>query len=623
MEGLSYQLNTTLIASGNNFAVARISFMYALIQCHHDLSQADCLVCYAASRRAIPGCLPRTSARYFLDGCFLRYDNYSFSHEAVDPVTDTRNCNTSLSGSDWRSYDEGLDFSSVVGGLVENLAELALSNNGFGVMEHKGVFGLGQCWEILSNDECRVCLDKAKMEAKGCLPSPEGRIMNAGCFLRYSTQIFFNHDLLPDGGNSVLLLTTTTTTNTSNWLKGDEKKKKKKLPLTVILSTVLPVLLLSFALILYACRTKKKSQLNGEGNNLYHSCFHILEAFINEDQKQDFELPLFSFSMIVKATSDFSINNKLGQGGFGAVYKGVLEGGGEIAVKRLSKTSSQGFVEFQNEVICIAKLQHRNLVKLLGYCVQGEEKMLVYEYMPNKSLDSFLFDENNSLLLDWPQRYHIINGIARGLLYLHQDSRLRIIHRDLKASNILLDSNMNPKISDFGLARMFKEYETEANTNKVVGTLGYISPEYAANGVFSVKSDVFSFGVLVLEIVSGKKNRGFSHQDHHDNLLGHAWRLYKEANPLELVDAALRGSWNVSEVLHSIHVGLLCVQQHAEDRPSISSVIHMLGGEGALPPPKQPGFFTEATKSEVESTLIMPQMPISINEVTMTQLDAR
>ncbi|GKA58511.1 G-type lectin S-receptor-like serine/threonine-protein kinase isoform X1 [Tanacetum coccineum] len=201
-------------------------------------------------------------------------------------------------------------------------------------------------------------------------------------------------------------------------------------------------------------------------------------------------------------------------------------------------------------------------------------------------------DENKSLLLNWRQRYHIINGIARGLLYLHQDSRLRIIHRDLKASNILLDSNMNPKISDFGLARMFKEYETEANTNKVVGTLGYISPEYAANGLFSVKSDVFSFGVLVLEIVSGKKNRGFTHQDHHDNLLGHAWRLYKEDKPLELVDIALGDSWNISEVLQSIHVGLSCVQQHAEDRPNMSSVIHMLSGEGALPAPTQPGFFT-------------------------------
>ncbi|KAJ9542973.1 hypothetical protein OSB04_029479 [Centaurea solstitialis] len=394
---------------------------------------------------------------------------------------------------------------------------------------------------------------------------------------------------------------------------GDEKKKKKKKksPLIVILLPVSLALLLGLALTLYAWRTKKKSHLKGE-------------AFLNEDQKQDVELPFFSLSKIVTATDNFSINNKLGQGGFGAVYKGVLDDGVEIAVKRLSKTSSQGLVEFQNEVICIAKLQHRNLVKLLGYCVQGDEKMLVYEYMPNKSLDFFLFDKDNSLLLDWPQRYHIINGIARGLLYLHQDSRLRIIHRDLKASNILLDSNMNPKISDFGLARMFDEFETEANTNKIVGTLGYISPEYAAGGVFSVKSDVFSFGVLVLEIVSGKKNRGFFHQDQHDTLLGHAWRLYKEDKLLELVDATLEDSWNVSEVLQSINVGLSCAQQHPEDRPSMSSVVHMLGGEGALPPPRQPRYYSDETVSEAESTtLIMPNLPVSINEVTVTQLGGR
>ncbi|KAF5798953.1 putative protein kinase RLK-Pelle-DLSV family [Helianthus annuus] len=382
---------------------------------------------------------------------------------------------------------------------------------------------------------------------------------------------------------------------------------KKKSHLKVILPIVSTVVMLSFALTLYSWRKK----------NSYN------KALVNKDQKQDPDLRYFSLNEVVKATSNFSINNKLGQGGFGAVYKGVLEEGGEIAVKRLSKTSKQGIVEFQNEVICIAKLQHRNLVKLLGCCVQGEEMMLIYEYMPNKSLDFFLFDENNSMLLDWPQRYHIINGIARGLVYLHQDSRLRIIHRDLKASNILLDSNMNPKISDFGLARMFKEYETEANTNHVVGTLGYISPEYAANGLFSLKSDVFSFGVLVLEIVSGKKNRGFSHQDHHDNLLGHAWRLYKEGKPHELVDVALGDSWTASEVLQSIHVGLSCVQQNADYRPSMSSVVHMLGGEGALPPPKQPGFLTEMTKPEVDSTLIMSKSPVSINKVTITQLDAR
>ncbi|GJT86985.1 G-type lectin S-receptor-like serine/threonine-protein kinase [Tanacetum coccineum] len=320
------------------------------------------------------------------------------------------------------------------------------------------------------------------------------------------------------------------------------------------------------------------------------------QDYTNESQKEPAELLSFSLSKVANSTDNFSINNKLGHGGFGPVFKGVLEGR-EIAVKRLSKTSSQGFDEFKNEVRCIAKLQHRNLVKLLGY----------YEV--------------KSMMLDWPSRFHIIHGIARGLLYLHQDSRLRIIHRDRKAGNILLDLDMNPKISDFGLARRFRGHESEANTNKVVGTLGYISPEYAANGLFSVKSDVFSFGVLLLEIVSGKKNRGFSHLEHNDNLLGHAWRLYRAGKSLELVSAPLYDSCVDFEVIRAIHVGLLCVQDLAQDRPTMSLVVSMLDNDGVLPPPNQPAFFSEKSPV-VMSSIPSTVAPVSVN-VTITVLDAR
>ncbi|KDO74334.1 hypothetical protein CISIN_1g003832mg [Citrus sinensis] len=237
--------------------------------------------------------------------------------------------------------------------------------------------------------------------------------------------------------------------------------------------------------------------------------------------KEDMELWEFDFASIAKATDNFASYNKLGEGGFGPVYKGTLVEGQEIAVKRLSKGSGQGMEEFKNEVTLIARLQHRNLVKLLGCCIQADESMLIYEYMPNKSLDFFIFDQARATFLDWQKRIHIVGGIARGILYLHQDSRMRIIHRDLKASNVLLDNDMNPKISDFGMARIFGGDEIQTNTHKVVGTYGYMSPEYAAEGLFSVKSDVFSFGVLVLEIVSGKKNWRFSHPDHDHNLLGH------------------------------------------------------------------------------------------------------
>ncbi|XP_021668412.2 G-type lectin S-receptor-like serine/threonine-protein kinase At1g11410 isoform X5 [Hevea brasiliensis] len=232
------------------------------------------------------------------------------------------------------------------------------------------------------------------------------------------------------------------------------------------------------------------------------------------------EIAFFNLSTILAATNSFSPANKLGQGGFGAVYKGKLSNGKEVAVKRLLKDSGQGIDEFKNEVLLIAKLQHQNLVKLIGCCIQGEEPMLVYEYMPNKSLDSFLFNETGRSILDWRKRFDIIVGIARGILYIHQDSRLRIIHRDLKTSNILLDEEMNPKISDFGLARIFEGDQTHEKTNRIVGTFGYMSPEYVVFGKFSTKSDVFSFGIILLEIVAGKKNNSFCQEDSYPSMIG-------------------------------------------------------------------------------------------------------
>jgi serine/threonine protein kinase len=203
------------------------------------------------------------------------------------------------------------------------------------------------------------------------------------------------------------------------------------------------------------------------------------------------------------------------------LFQGKLQDGREIAVKRLSSSSEQGKQEFMNEIVLISKLQHRNLVRVLGCCVEGTEKLLIYGFLKNKSLDTFVFDARKKLELDWPKRFEIIEGIARGLLYLHRDSRLRVIHRDLKVSNILLDEKMNPEISDFGLARMFQGTQYQEKTRRVVGTLGYMSPEYAWTGVFSEKSDIYSFGVLLLEIISGKKISSFSYGEEGKALLAY------------------------------------------------------------------------------------------------------
>ncbi|GLT87014.1 hypothetical protein SLE2022_051180 [Rubroshorea leprosula] len=407
-----------------------------------------------------------------------------------------------------------------------------------------------------------------------------------------------------------------------------------KMPISLILviaflSAVVVVILSSTIVYVYLYNRK---MAKGQGHwgsiqrnsalHLYGSEQHVKDLIdsgrFKEDDTDGIDVPFFHLESILAATNNFSNANKLGQGGFGQVYKGKFPGGQEIAVKRLSSCSGQGLEEFKNEVVLIAKLQHRNLVRLLGYCVAGEEKMLLYEYMPNKSLDSFIFDRKLCVVLDWNMRYRIILGIARGLLYLHQDSRLRIIHRDLKTSNILLDEEMNPKISDFGLARIFGGKETAANTNRVVGTYGYMSPEYALDGLFSFKSDIFSFGVVVIEIISGKRNTGFYQPEESLSLLGYAWHLRKGEKGLDLLDETLRETCNAEEYLRCLNVGLLCVQEDPSDRPTMSNVVFMLGSETAtLPTPKQPAFVVRRCPSSRATSSSKPET-FSQNQMTVT-----
>ncbi|KAK6915441.1 PAN/Apple domain [Dillenia turbinata] len=385
---------------------------------------------------------------------------------------------------------------------------------------------------------------------------------------------------------------------------GAENAKKKRSFIAKNKRVVIPIssaaVVFTLVVIVVSLRIIKRRHLKGEAKQNLQGLFHRVtnstsrlykDLLVVHGQKVGSSSPnlaLHDFSTIVAATNNFASENMLGRGGFGSVYKGQLTNGVEIAIKRLSKGSAQGVEEFKNEVMLIAQLQHKNLVKLLGCCTQQEEKILVYEYLPNKSLDNFIFDQQRKSHVDWRKRFKIIIGIARGMMYLHKDSRLKIIHRDLKASNVLLDDTMNPKISDFGMARIFEGNQSQAMTKRVV--------EYVIFGKFSTKSDTFSFGVLLLEIISSKRNN-VDYKEHPSlNLIGHVWDLWKEDKALEIVDCSMAEPLFWLEAFKCIQVGLLCVQELETDRPAMSDVVLMLeSNTNQLPSPKQPGFLLART----------------------------
>ncbi|KAI3496217.1 hypothetical protein L1887_38572 [Cichorium endivia] len=284
----------------------------------------------------------------------------------------------------------------------------------------------------------------------------------------------------------------------------------------------------------------------------------------------------FSFQALKKATKNFHESNLLGRGGFGPVYLGKLEDGLLVAIKKLAlDKSQQGEAEFLSEVKMITSIQHKNLVRLLGCCSEGPQRLLVYEYMKNKSLDHIIYGKSDQYL-NWNTRFQIILGIARGLQYLHEDSHLRIVHRDIKASNILLDDKFQPRIGDFGLARFFPEDQAYLSTT-FAGTLGYTAPEYAIRGELSEKADIYSFGVLVLEIISCRKNTDLTLRSEMQYLPEYAWKLYERSEMIDLVDPRIRNAGFIEkDVMQTIHVALLCLQAHANTRPPMSEVVAML-----------------------------------------------
>lgn len=304
---------------------------------------------------------------------------------------------------------------------------------------------------------------------------------------------------------------------------------------------------------------------------------------------------IFSHKDLRNATADFSHVNKVGEGGFGSVYKGTLKDGTVVAIKVLSSESRQGVREFLTELTVISHTVHENLVKLYGCCVEGNQRIIVYNYLENNSLAQTLLGANRSnIQFSWRTRTRICIGVARGLAFLHEEVRPHIVHRDIKAGNILLDRDLTPIISDFGLAKLLPPNTTHVST-RVAGTIGYLAPEYAIRGQVTRKSDVYSFGVLLLEIVSGRCNTNTRLPYEEQFLLERTWALYERGELLKIVDTSLADDLDTEEARKFLEIALLCTQDVSKLRPSMSTVVRMLTGERAVESKKitKPGLISD------------------------------
>ncbi|KAI3676873.1 hypothetical protein L1987_86487 [Smallanthus sonchifolius] len=545
--------NTTYFATAEQ--ARSTAPVYVMAQCRLYMSTSDCLACFDYATSTIRACAAADGARAVLDGCFLRYETTDFYNEATQPG------NVGLCGN--RTTIKPARFQVAVERLLSNLTTatprtkdlfVASSDNIAG--SNRSVYAIAQCVPTLAHNGCKACLRVAHSNIINCLPNiADARALDTGCFMRYSNRRFFADN---------------ETTFITPFLLAKGSSNKGAIIGGSVGGVVLLILIVVF--ILVSCHLSKK-RTTSKGNS--HGQFDQLKDPIK-----------YRYNDLKKATNNFSDDYKLGGGGFGDVYRGMIKNGNLVAVKKLVMESSGVKEAFESEVRVISNVHHRNLVRLLGICSDGPELLLVLDYMENGSLVTFLYGERKGTL-NWKQRSAIIFGIAKGLAYLHEQYHVTIIHRDIKPSNILLDDDFQPKIADFGLARLLPEDKTHINT-RFAGTFGYTAPEYAIHGQLSEKADTYSFGMVVLEIVSGKRCGDVIDASHPDEyLLQHAWNLYENHMPLKLVDETLDPSeYMQHDVKKFIEIALMCTHSTASERPTMSEVLLLLndGSREQKPP---------------------------------------
>ncbi|KAK4278114.1 hypothetical protein QN277_016005 [Acacia crassicarpa] len=553
-----------LLNKSELFATAQIASaenpVFTLFQCRNYLSVNDCVSCFNASVEQVLDCpAGAPGGRVIYDGCFLRYEANGFFGQTAEA-----DFNAALCGNQSVRESSTTLFTSVVRQVLMHLQRTTPQKEGFFVatkaqlLPHNNgttIYAFAQCIETINQSGCEECLKACNSNMQICLPNSDGKAFAAGCFMRYSTSSFFPHnyqtiDLTPLGK------------------KGSINKG------AIVGGVVGGAVLVLVLLILFACIRRPKCT-----KTVQRGLGDIIRATELKG------LVTYSYKDLKFATENFSEDNKLGEGGFGEVYKGTFKDGKEVAVKKLTIQNSRRMEEnFESEVMLISDAHHPNLVQILGWSSKGRVRILVYEYMKNSSLDKFLFGQIKKGYLNWKQRYDIILGIARGLAYLHEEFHVRIIHRDIKTNNILLDNDLQPRIADFGLARLLPEDRSHLST-KFAGTLGYTAPEYAIHGQLSEKVDIYSYGVVILEIISGQRSKASKDDgDTEDEfLLPKAWKLYEKGMHLELVDNTLDpNEYDAEEVKKVIEIGLLCTQAFADLRPTMSEVIGFLQSSNLL-----------------------------------------
>ncbi|KAL7612871.1 hypothetical protein Lser_V15G06979 [Lactuca serriola] len=581
--------NNTYFATAEN--TRNSESVYVMGQCRNYMSTRDCVACFDFADRSIRYCAGANGGRAVLDGCFLRYESNSFYDQTTLPG------NVGLCGNRTSSRQSG--FETTVDGLLSNLSIATPKIPGFFAAATAPVngtntstaYGIAQCAPTVTSDGCGACLQVAYANIKSCATDvTDGRGVDSGCFMRYSASPFFPNNTIMD---------------ITPFLQDGGSSNKGAIIGGVVGGVGGLIILLIILILLWYRRSKKRTS---PGSNLHGAT--------------ELQGPMaYSYNDLKRATKDFKEDNKLGEGGFGDVYKGIVKGGNIVAVKKLAIGSNNAKDNFESEVRVISNVHHRNLIRLLGCCSKGPELLLVLEYMANGSLEKYLYGDKKGNL-SWKQRYDIIFGTARGLAYLHEQYHVTIIHRDIKPSNILLDNDFQPKIADFGLARLLPEDQTHIST-RFAGTLGYTAPEYAINGQLSEKVDTYSFGIVVLEIISGKRCTDVPNESAGEQyLLEHAWNLYETRMHLKLVDETLDPSeYREEEIKKVIEIALMCTQSPVSVRPTMSEVVMLLSDRSRVqnPPSRQNVNFNDVriqVDNSTSTTLSMSNADATITELT-------